>query len=219
MSSSSAIEKIKTKNIYSIEGNIGAGKTTFINILRDNFPDMEIIEEPVEHWQNLSGNNLLEAFYTNPIRWGFSFEFYSMFSKTKALINKADSAKSIIITERSILSDKIFIEVSKELGKLDKAEYRMLINTYKFFSNYIYPKLTGIIYINTPVDECFDRIRKRDRVEEFSIEKSYLELINEKMNQLFYLENIPIFKIGGLYDPNKDEKQICKQIGEYLYKK
>lgn len=65
------IEKIKNKNIYSIEGNIGAGKTTLINLINKYNNNIIVIEEPIKEWKNLGGNNLLNEFYTNPKRWGF----------------------------------------------------------------------------------------------------------------------------------------------------
>ena len=49
----SSIEKIKTKKIYSLEGNIGAGKTTILRILEKNFKDVEFVEEPVKEWRML----------------------------------------------------------------------------------------------------------------------------------------------------------------------
>ena len=132
MFSQSSIEKIKTKKIYALEGNIGAGKTTILKLIAKNFKDVEFVEEPVKEWQNLGGMNLLDSFYSNPQRWGFTFEFYSMLTKIQALLKAADSDKPIIIIERSILSNKIFIDISNELGKLEKMEYIMLINTYNF---------------------------------------------------------------------------------------
>ena len=62
MFSQSAIEKIKTKKIYALEGNIGAGKTTIMKIIASHFNDVEFVEEPVKQWQNLGGMNLLDAF-------------------------------------------------------------------------------------------------------------------------------------------------------------
>ena len=120
MFSKSSIEKIKSKKIYALEGNIGAGKTTILKVLEKHFKDIEFVEEPVKKWQNLGGMNLLNSFYSDPQRWGFSFEFYSMLTKIQALLNAADSDKPIIIIERSILSNKIFMDLSNELGKLDK---------------------------------------------------------------------------------------------------
>ena len=145
----SSIEKIKTKKIYALEGNIGAGKTTILKIIGKHFKDAEIVEEPVSEWQNLGGMNLLDSFYSDPKRWGFSFEFYSMLTKIQALLKAANSDKPIIIIERSILSNKAFMDISKELGKLDKMEYLMLMNTYHFYIQYVYPQLSGIIYLDT----------------------------------------------------------------------
>ena len=213
----SLIEKIKTKKIYALEGNIGAGKTTILKILSNHFKDIEFVEEPVKQWQNLGGMNLLDSFYSNPKRWGFSFEFYSMLTKIKSLLNAANSDKPIIIIERSILSNKIFMDISKELGKLDKMEYCMLINTYNFYLQHVYPQIYGIIYLDTPVDECIKRIIKRNRGEECSIPKSYLELLKQKFDELANSSTMIVIKIDGLYDCERDYVRVCENINNYLH--
>ena len=213
----SAIEKIRTKKIYALEGNIGAGKTTLLKIIGNNFKDIEFVEEPVNQWQNLGGMNLLDSFYKDPKRWGFSFEFYSMLTKIKALLNAANSDKPIIIIERSILSNKVFMDISKELGKLDKMEYHMLKNTYKFYEQHVYPQLSGIIYLDTPVNECIRRITKRNRGEECSIEKSYLELLKNKFDELANSSTMIVIRIDGLYDCVRDSGRVCENISNYLH--
>ena len=213
----SAIEKIKSKKIYALEGNIGAGKTTLLKIMENNFKDVEFVEEPVKQWQNLGGMNLLDAFYTDPKRWGFSFEFFSMLTKIKALLNAANSDKSIIIIERSILSNKVFMDISEELGKLDRMEYRMLKNTFGFYLQHVYPQISGIIYLDTPVDECIKRITKRNRGEECGIEKSYLELLKKKFDELANSSTMVVIRIDGLYDCQRDCKSVCENISSYLH--
>ena len=217
MFSQSSIEKIKTKKIYALEGNIGAGKTTILKLIAKNFKDVEFVEEPVKEWQNLGGMNLLDSFYSNPQRWGFSFEFYSMLTKIQALLKAADSDKPIVIIERSILSNKIFMDLSNELGKLDKMEYCMLMNTYDFYLQNIYPQLSGIIYLDTPVDECIKRITKRNRGEECNIEKSYLEAIKRKMDELANSSTLIVIRIDGLYNLERDTGRVCENISEYLH--
>ena len=212
-----AIENIKKKKIYALEGNIGAGKTTVLKIIGKHFKDVEFVEEPVKQWQNLGGMNLLDAFYTDPKRWGFSFEFFSMLTKLKALLKAANTDKPIIIIERSILSNKIFIDISKELGKLDKMEYRMLMNTYDFYLQHVYPQLAGIIYLDTPVEECIRRITKRNRGEECSIEKSYLELLKNKFDEMANSSAMIVIKIDGMYDCERDSVRICDNISSYLH--
>ena len=217
MLSPSPIEKIKSKKIYALEGNIGAGKSTIMKIISNQFHDVEFVEEPVNQWQNLNGCNLLNAFYSDPKRWGFSFEFYSMLTKIQALLKAADSDKPIIIIERSILSNKVFMDLSNDLGKLDKMEYAMLINTYNFYLENVYPQIAGIIYLDTPVDECIRRITKRNRGEECTIEKSYLNSIKEKMDEMCNSSTMIVIRIDGMYDCERDVKRVCDDIKRYLH--
>ena len=212
----SLIEKIKTKKIYALEGNIGAGKTTIMAIIGQYFSSVEFVEEPVNQWQNLGGMNLLDAFYTDPQRWGFSFEFYSMLSKIKALLKAANSDKPVIVIERSILSNKVFMDLSHELGKLQEMEYKMLMNTYDFYLQHVYPQLSGIIYLDIPVDECIRRITKRNRGEECSIERSYLQRIKEKMDLLADSSTMHVIRIDGMYDCERDKVRICQDMESYL---
>ena len=45
-------------SIISIEGNIGVGKSTFIDkILINNFDDCEKVSEPVELWKTITDEN------------------------------------------------------------------------------------------------------------------------------------------------------------------
>lgn len=213
----SAIEKLKDKRIYSIEGNIGAGKTTILKLIDKYFQDVEFVEEPVNEWQNLGGMNLLQSFYEDPKRWGFSFEFFSMLSKIKALLKVAETDKPIIIIERSMLSNKIFMDLTKELGKLDKVEYQMLVNTYNFYMEHVYPQLSGIIYLDTPVDECIKRIIKRNRGEETSIDKEYLEMLKEKFDKMANASTIVSFIINGQYDISRDGKKISDEICDFIH--
>jgi deoxynucleoside kinase len=43
----------------SVEGNIGAGKSTLIEYF-NSFSGIETYREPIEWWRNVNGNNLLE---------------------------------------------------------------------------------------------------------------------------------------------------------------
>lgn len=47
-----------------IEGNIGSGKTTFLNYF-NKFHDVEVLQEPVEKWRNVQGHNLLVCSFQN----------------------------------------------------------------------------------------------------------------------------------------------------------
>ena len=217
MLSETLLEKLKTKRIYSIEGNIGAGKTTILNLIGKTFQDVEFVEEPVSQWQNLGGMNLLEKFYEYPDRWGFSFEFYVMLSKLKALSKSAESSKPIIILERSLFSNKIFIDISYSLNKLNDLEYHMLMKIFDFFIQNVYPILNGVIYLKTPVEVCYKRINLRHRGEESAIDKDYLGLLHGKFEQFAGDSTVPTIVINGEYDLERDAGKVVRDIKEFLH--
>lgn len=53
--------KAKAPFTVFIEGNIGAGKTTFLNHFK-KYDDVCLFTEPVEKWRNVEGHNLLVIF-------------------------------------------------------------------------------------------------------------------------------------------------------------
>lgn len=64
--------------IYSIEGNIGSGKSTFIDILRreNELKNVVYLEEPVKVWETIkdkNGETILEKFYGNQKNIHFRF--------------------------------------------------------------------------------------------------------------------------------------------------
>ena len=140
-----------------------------------------------------------------------------MLTKIQSLLKAAESDKPIIIIERSILSNKVFMELSNDLGKLDKMEYAMLMNTYNFYLEHVYPQLAGIIYLDTPVEECIKRITKRNRGEECSIEKSYLNALKIKMDEMCNSSAMIVIRIDGMYDCERDVKRVCDNIKRYLH--
>ena len=71
-------------SFISIEGNIGSGKSTILKIIRESFPELAILDEPLTEWQNVGENkdiNLLGLYYQDPKRWGFTFQIYAFMSR------------------------------------------------------------------------------------------------------------------------------------------
>ncbi len=213
-----ALERLKSKYIFSIEGNIGSGKTTVIRHLQQIYGDQVVlVEEPVKDWQNLEGENLLKKKNDDLNRWGYSFEAYVLITKMNELTKVAFSDKKIILIERCMLTDKVFFDINVENGFSNPMEEAMFKNLYEFLSNNVYPKLSGIIYLDTPVEECIRRITKRNRGEECTIEKSYLEAIKKKMDEMCNSSTMIVIRIDGLYDCIRDKKRVCEDISRQLH--
>ena len=51
----------------SVEGNIGAGKSTMLKFF-EQFADVELVPEPVAQWCDLRGHNLLRNKFEDPQR-------------------------------------------------------------------------------------------------------------------------------------------------------
>ena len=49
--------------VISVEGNIGAGKSTFLKVLLKHFGEenVEVMQEPVSRWTDVRGQNMLEV--------------------------------------------------------------------------------------------------------------------------------------------------------------
>jgi len=56
-----------------VEGNIGSGKSTFLDHYR-NLSDFAVFQEPVDKWRDLDGHNLLQLMYTDPSRHSYTFQ-------------------------------------------------------------------------------------------------------------------------------------------------
>ena len=212
----SALEKLKSKYIFSIEGNIGSGKTTIIHHLQRLYKDVILVEEPVKDWQNLEGENLLKKKNEDLNRWGYSFEAYVLITKMNELTKIADSDKKIVLIERCMLTDKAFFDVNVQNGFSTPMEEAMFQNLFEFLSRNIYPKLSGIVYLDTPVEECIKRMEERGRKEEKSIKADYLTQLDEHFKQVVNESGIPTLYLNGKYDLKTDLPKIEKQLSDFV---
>ena len=66
-----------------VEGNVGAGKSTFVDILARDDSRISPVPEPVNAWQNVSGTgvNLLDSMFRDGKRWSGAFQLVSTLSR------------------------------------------------------------------------------------------------------------------------------------------
>lgn len=178
--------KSNQPRFISIEGNIGSGKSTVLQVIREQFPSLTILDEPLSEWQKVGANqniNLLGMYYQDPKRWGFTFQIYAFMTR----LNKWREYSQLVgqgirISERSLLSDRyIFASIMRDTHLLDEAEHSIYLHFYDHLVriNDIVD-LYGVIYIRCPPEICAERIKKRSREGEDSIPLDYLSKIHEK---------------------------------------
>jgi deoxyadenosine/deoxycytidine kinase len=203
----------------SIEGNIGSGKSTLIDLLKKRFNDeMEFVPEPVEVWTNCNGVNILEKFYENQKKYSYVLQTVIMIS---SLISQNKiTTKPIRITERSSLSNNCFTSNCVDNGDMDETEYA----AYKYWSNYLVSghKPNGFIYFRTDPNVCSERMKIRARSEEGGVSIKYLEQLHDRHEEWFpngvsteTVMGIPFITINGNIE-FKDDKKRQEQIVEII---
>ncbi|XP_047520089.1 deoxynucleoside kinase-like isoform X1 [Pieris napi] len=160
-----------------VEGNIGSGKTTFLEHFRQ-FEDITLLTEPVEEWRNLKGWNLLDLMYSDPAKWAMTFQAYV--SLTMLEMHRRPTSTPVKLMERSIFSAKYcFVEQMKRLGTLHPAQFAVLDEWFKFINTEIPVEADLIVYLKTTPSIVYDRIKKRARSEEQCVPLSYIEELHK----------------------------------------
>jgi len=102
--------RAQARKIFSIEGNIGTGKSTFLRVLNQKLKGgFEFYPENIESWRNVGGKNvnLLDMMYQDSQRFGFVFQQYVLLTKLQYYENiVASMHASTSFMERSIYCDK-----------------------------------------------------------------------------------------------------------------
>lgn len=190
----------------AIEGNIAAGKSTFLNIIQElvndgGQQDWYIQPEPLSKWTKADevskngGGNLLDAFYKDPKRWAYTFEAYTFITRMQQandaqrqiqadadLHESPSSSPPITFFERSVYSSRlVFAENSFESGYLDTTEWALYCDWSSFLLKTVKQlKLDGIIYLQCQPSICVERMKKRSRDEESAVPLAYLTALHEK---------------------------------------
>ncbi|KAK9812880.1 hypothetical protein WJX72_005140 [[Myrmecia] bisecta] len=172
----------------AVEGNISAGKSSFLKMLNDARLNMqeeiEVVPEPVSKWQSAGeqGFNVLEAFYNEPERYAYTFQNYVFVTRMMQERETRQCKQDIRLLERSVFSDRmVFVRAVHEANWMTDME----LNIYDSWFEPIIasqPSLVpdGFIYLRADPDTCLRRMHLRSRSEEASVSMEYLEGLHEK---------------------------------------
>lgn len=185
--------------MISLDGNIGAGKTTLIEAIQNALPDVEVVVEPVGEWMTLKneeGKSLLELFYEDKRRWSYTFQNCAILTRLRAIRAAIrTSKKKVIITERSVHTDRyVFAEMLRESGDIDALEWQLYMNWFDTFAADV--PMRGIIYLTTGVGTSADRIVKRGRTGEDHIPLDYLSALDTQHQRWVNTTDLPVLQIS-----------------------
>tara|TARA_Y100000590_G_scaffold2532_2_gene3341 strand:- start:7108 stop:7728 length:621 start_codon:yes stop_codon:yes gene_type:complete len=202
--------------IVSIEGNIGSGKSTIINYLKniDN-NNIVFVDEPVDEWLNIksNGKNALELFYEDQEKNSFWFQVLAYITRLRNLLETVKkNPDKIIITERSIYTDKyVFAQMLFDSGKISDIEFQTYNYWFDTFKNET--RIDVILYVNTKPEECMNRIKTRNRSEESGVELEYLiDCHSKHVDWLENKHNSKIININGHLDKENMKEEVLNFI-------
>ena len=203
-----------TKTIITIEGNIGTGKSTFTQILKSKWNEIEIIPEPIDTWFSIkdnNGKNILQTFYDDMDGWTFRFQIMATITFMLDLESILKTSKSqYIFLDRSLHTGKnVFEKISYDNGKINTIEhqiYLLLINLYDKYIKKDYNEYH--IYLKCDPLISYERIKKRARIEEKDISYDYLILLNKYHDDWLLKEssNVIVIDCNESFE-NNEEKQ------------
>lgn len=218
-----------TKKHFIIEGNIGAGKSTFLRLM-NTYLSIHPVFEPHEKWQKVQGGeNLLEKFYQDIHRWAYTFQTYAFVSRVLEQQQAEQQAtEEAIVIERSVYSDRYcFAKNCFEMGVMSGLEWELYKEWFGWLVESYTVKPAGFIYLRTEPEVSYNRMHIRQRNEESSVSLDYITKLHQKHEDWLmhkfdiasYLQDVPVLVL----DCNKEfehdleeQKRHMNTIAEFF---
>ena len=167
-------------NFITIEGNIGAGKTTLAHLLSKHYNARLILEE-------FADNPFLPKFYENPKQNAFPLELFLMaerFKQLKELLQTQDMFQHLTISDYLFTKCLLFAKVT-----LPADEFRLYQRLFEIIhQQLVEPDL--LVYLHSPISKLQANIRKRNRSYEQNIPDEYLFNIQETYTNYIRQHNV-----------------------------
>ncbi len=167
-------------HFITIEGNIGAGKTTLAHMLARHFNARLILEQ-------FADDPFLPKFYENPAQYAFPLELFFMaerYKQMKELVHTGDLFQSVTVSDYLFTKCLLFAKVN--LPDQEFLLYQKLFDIIQ--AQMVQPDI--LIYLHAPVNKLQSNIRKRNRSYEQNISDEYLYDIQETYTHYIRQHNI-----------------------------
>lgn len=207
--------------IIFVEGNIGCGKSTFLNQIKDHIPNVQCIQEPLDKWTKLcdrSGKNILQYFYDDMKKYTYPFQSFAFLSRVM-LLDKIDKTKQIVFIERSVFSDKnIFAKNCLDNGTMTEIEW----NLYNVWFDWMINKLNisnyKTIYLKCDPETSYKRLQERNRKEEQNVSLQYIQDIHRCHEEWLNKDNSITVDATRSFKDNIEFLKIYNELLQQLIK-
>ncbi len=188
-----------------IEGNIGVGKTSLVNMLCADFNARSILER-------FEDNAFLPKFYQDPDRYSFPLELSFLadrYNQLKSELSQPDLFQQLMIADYYFMKSFIFASCT-----LPPDELKLYSQLFHIISQQV-PKPDLYVYLHVPVERLQENIHKRGRQYEQSIADNYLQTIQQAYFNFFKQQThlkILVLDINNMdYVNNSTDYQLLKE--------
>ena len=160
--------------IIAVAGNMGAGKSSLVKWLEQQFGMVPFFEPNEE-------NPYLSDFYGDMRRWGMSSQLFFLvrrFHIHRDVVRRAAVDPRPIVQDRTLYEDaEIFAAHLYRAGHIDERDWRMYDDLYRTLREEIRPP-DLMIYLRCPLKTLVRRVRQRGREFERKVPRGYLAALD-----------------------------------------
>ncbi len=189
----------------AVDGPIGVGKTTLVNMLIQRFHGVKILED-VE-------NPFLTDFYNDRAGSAFQTELYFLLSRFKQQqeVFQRDLFQSLLVADYTFPKNRIFAYLN-----LSDDELMLFDKLFSLLEPQV-PVPDLVLYLTADLDTCLARIGKRNRSFERRISSDYMaELIDAYNHYYHYYNRSPLLVVDtrnlNVVDRPEDFEELVHQL-------
>jgi len=176
---------VKLRHV-AIDGPIGVGKTSLVDLLAKRFHGTQILEDV--------DNPFLPEFYRKKKGSAFQTQLFFLLSRYQQQqeIAQIDLFTTLVVADYHFPKDKIFACLN-----LDDSELLIYDKLYTLLADSV-PKPDLVVYLQGSLETCMKRVRKRLKPYEKGLTPEYVAQLIEAYNYYFYhYEETPLLVVDS----------------------
>ncbi|MEI6845899.1 MAG: deoxynucleoside kinase [Candidatus Firestonebacteria bacterium] len=193
------MEKSFDNKYIVVEGPIGVGKTSLVDLISREFRFKTVLEVVEE-------NPFLPKFYKEMKNYAFQTQLFFLLNRYKQqqALFQNELFSSGIMADYLFEKDRIFAYVN-----LDESELVLYEKLYAILKPQV-PKPDLVIYLQANTETLIKRIKLRGRAYEKTISHEYLERLNKAYSEYFFR-----YKETPLLIINTNEIDFVHKMGDF----